>query len=129
MTTTFFLCAILSNIGDSFDGLKENYGKLWMIHMNPPINITNYDKRRANSERGGNLGLADLSLEELKTILLEQQEAMGLCQHTENLFHTSFLKHWLPKSSKIVYITTRISQLITLILRVVNFFNYYIAAV
>jgi hypothetical protein len=49
--------------------------------MNPPINITNYDKRWANSERGGNLGLADLSLEKLKTILLERQEAIGLCQH------------------------------------------------
>ncbi len=41
----------------------------------------------------------------------------------------SFLKVSLPKSLRIVYITTRISQLITLILRVVNFFNYYIAAV
>jgi hypothetical protein len=51
-----------------------------MIHMNPPINITNYDKRRANSERGGNLGLADLSLEELKTIPLERQEAIALFQ-------------------------------------------------
>jgi hypothetical protein len=40
MTATFFLCAILSNIGDSFDGLKENYGrplfgqvKLWSMKM------------------------------------------------------------------------------------------------
>jgi hypothetical protein len=57
--------------------------------MNPPINITNYDKRRANSERGGNLGLADLSLEELKTILLERQEAMGLCQHPGGLLNIS----------------------------------------
>jgi hypothetical protein len=57
--------------------------------MNPPINITNYDKRRANSERGGNLGLADLSLEELKTILLERQEAMGLCQHPGGLLKIS----------------------------------------
>jgi len=38
--------------------------------MNPPINITNYDKRRSNSERGGNLGLADLILEELKQYFL-----------------------------------------------------------
>jgi hypothetical protein len=60
-----------------------------MIHMNPPRNITNYDKRRANSERGGNLGLADLSLEELKTILLERQEAMGLCQHPGGLLKIS----------------------------------------
>jgi hypothetical protein len=60
-----------------------------MIHMNPPRNITNYDKRRANSERGGNLGLADLSLEELKTILLEGQEAMGLCQHPSGLLKIS----------------------------------------
>jgi len=57
--------------------------------MNPPINITNYDKRQANSERGGNLGLADLSLEELKTILLERQEAMGLCQHPCGLLKIS----------------------------------------
>ena len=49
----------------------------------------NYDKRRANSERGGNLGLADLSLEELKTIPLERQEAMGLCQHPGGLLKIS----------------------------------------
>jgi len=60
-----------------------------MIHMNPPINITNYDKRRANSERERNLGLADLSLEELKTILLERQEAMGLRQHPGGLLKIS----------------------------------------
>ena len=60
-----------------------------MIHMNPPRNITNYDKRRANSERGGNLGLADLRLEELKTIPLERQEAMGLCQHPGGLLKIS----------------------------------------
>jgi hypothetical protein len=60
-----------------------------MIHMNPPINITNYDKRRANSERERNLGLADLSLEELKTIPLERQEAMGLCQHPGGLLKIS----------------------------------------
>jgi len=57
--------------------------------MNPPINITNYDKRRANSERGGNLGLADLSLEELKTILLERKEAMGLWRHPGGLLKIS----------------------------------------
>jgi len=39
--------------------------------MNPPINIANYDKRRANSERGGNLGLADLRLEELEQYFLD----------------------------------------------------------
>jgi hypothetical protein len=41
----------------------------------------------------------------------------------------SFVKHWLPKSSRILYITTGISQLITLILKVANFLNYCIAAV
>jgi hypothetical protein len=41
--------------------------------MNPPINITNYDKRRANNERGGNLGLADLILEELKQYFLSDR--------------------------------------------------------
>jgi hypothetical protein len=40
-----------------------------------------------------------------------------------------FLNFTIPKISENVYITTRISQLITLILRVVNFLNYYIAAV
>jgi hypothetical protein len=42
--------------------------------MNPPINITNYDKRRANSERRGNLGLADLSLKELKQYFLNDRK-------------------------------------------------------
>jgi hypothetical protein len=40
----------------------------------------NDDKKRENNGRERNLGLADLSLEELKTIPLERQEAMGLCQ-------------------------------------------------
>jgi hypothetical protein len=33
--------------------------------------------------------LADLSLEELETILLERQEAMGLCQHPGGLLKIS----------------------------------------
>jgi len=60
-----------------------------MIYMNLPINITNYDKRRANSERGGNLGLADLRLEELKTIPLERQEAIVLFQPPGGLLKIS----------------------------------------
>ena len=39
------------------------------------------------------------------------------------------LKLSLPKNLKRVYITNRISQLVTLIPRMANFFNYYIAAV
>ncbi len=39
------------------------------------------------------------------------------------------LKLPLPKHLKWVYITNRISQLVTPIPRMVNFFNYYIAAV
>jgi hypothetical protein len=39
------------------------------------------------------------------------------------------LKLSLPKNLKAVYITNRISQLVTLIPRTVNFFNYYIAAI
>jgi hypothetical protein len=34
-------------------------------------------------------GLGDLSLGELKTILLKQQEAMGLCQHPDGLLKIS----------------------------------------
>ncbi len=75
-----------------------------MIHMNPPINITNYDKRRANSERGGNLGLADLSLEELKTIPLERQEAMGLCQHPGGLLKISST---LPSCNQVLTNSTK----------------------
>jgi len=49
----------------------------------------NDDKKRENNGRERNLGLADLGLEELKTILLEQQEAMGLCQHPGGLLKIS----------------------------------------
>lgn len=49
----------------------------------------NDDKKRENNGRERNLGLADLSLEELKTILLERQEAMGLCQHPGGLLKIS----------------------------------------
>ena len=51
-----------------------------MIRMNWFIIIMDCDKKRENNGRERNLGLADLSLEELKTIPLERQEAMGLCQ-------------------------------------------------
>ena len=60
-----------------------------MIHMNWSIIMMNYDKKRENNEKERNPGLADLSLEELKTILLEQQEAMGLCQHPGGLLKIS----------------------------------------
>lgn len=60
-----------------------------MIHMNWSIIIMNYDKKRENNGRERNLGLADLSLEELKTIPLERQEAMGLCQHPGGLLKIS----------------------------------------
>jgi len=46
--------------------------------MNWFIIIANYDKKRENNGRERNLGMADLSLEELKTILLERQEAIAL---------------------------------------------------
>ena len=51
--------------------------------------MMNYDKKRENNEKERNPGLADLSLEELKTILLERQEAMGLCQHPGGLLKIS----------------------------------------
>lgn len=60
-----------------------------MIHMNWSIILMNYDKKRENNGRERNLGLADLSLEELKTIPLERQEAMGLCQHPGGLLKIS----------------------------------------
>jgi hypothetical protein len=60
-----------------------------MIRMNWFIIIMDCDKKRENNGRERNLGLADLSLEELKTILLEQQEAMGLCQHPGGLLKIS----------------------------------------
>jgi hypothetical protein len=60
-----------------------------MIRMNWSIILMNDDKKRENNGRERNLGLADLSLEELKTILLEQQEAMGLCQHPGGLLKIS----------------------------------------
>jgi len=60
-----------------------------MIHMNWSIIIANYDKKRENNGRERNLGLADLSLEELKTIPLERQEAMGLFQHPGGLLKIS----------------------------------------
>lgn len=47
---------------DSREIMDDSY-ELVYHHMN-------YDKKRANSERGGNLGLADLRLEELKQYLL-----------------------------------------------------------
>ena len=60
-----------------------------MIHMNWSIILMNYDKKRENNGRERNLGLADLSLEELKTIPLVRQEAMGLCQHPGGLLKIS----------------------------------------
>ena len=49
----------------------------------------NDDKKRENNGRERNPGLADLRLEELKTIPLERQEAMGLCQHPGGLLKIS----------------------------------------
>ena len=40
-----------------------------MIRMNWSIILMNYDKKRENNGRERNLGLADLSLEELKQYL------------------------------------------------------------
>ena len=57
--------------------------------MNWFIILMNDDKKRENNGRERNPGLADLRLEELKTIPLERQEAMGLCQHPGGLLKIS----------------------------------------